>query len=131
MFAIVRAVIFLASMGAHAAWAQPAGAPIDPTLIAPTVESVAQVIQQEYFDVAVAAKVQGALKTASAAGRYASAPTLEALARLLTGDLYAVTHDKHLAVAVTRPPSAVPRGGGPARDRRDQPTSAGFRHVEI
>jgi hypothetical protein len=125
-----RAAIFVASIGAHAS-AQPAATPIDPKLIGSTVESLAQVIQQEYFDVAVAAKVEWALKTASAEGRYASAATLQALAQLLTGDLYAVTHDKHLAVAVARPPGAVPAGGGPARDRRDQPTSAGFRRVEI
>ena len=104
-----RAVIFVfvASIGTHAASAQSATSPIDPKLIGSTVESLAHVIQEEYFDVAVAAKVDAALKTALAEGRFASATTPETLARLLTRDLYAVTHDKHLAAAVTRPPSAV------------------------
>ena len=125
-----RAAIFVASIAAHVS-AQPAATPIEPKLIESTVESLAQVIRQEYFDVAVAAKVEQALRTASAEGRYASAATREALAQRLTGDLFGVTHDKHLTVAVTRPPGVKPRGGGPARDRRDQPTTAGFRHVEI
>jgi retinol-binding protein 3 len=125
-----RAAIVVASLAAHVS-AQPAATPMDPKLIESTVESLAHVIRQEYFDVAVAAKVEQALKAASAEGRYASAATLEALAQQLTGDLFGVTHDKHLIVAVTRPPGVKPPGGGPARDRRDQPTSTGFRRVEI
>ena len=111
--------------------AQPAATPLDPKLIESTVDSLAQVIRQEYFDEAVAAKVEQALGTASAEGRYATTATREALAQRLTADLFGVTHDKHLTVAVTRPPDVTPPGGGPARNRRDQPTSAGFRRVEI
>jgi hypothetical protein len=45
-------IVFVASIGTHAASAQSATSPIDPKLIGSTVESLAQVIQQEYFDVA-------------------------------------------------------------------------------
>ncbi len=81
-----QAAIFVASIGVRAASAQSAATPITPNLIASTVDSLTQVIQQEYFDVPVAAKVDAALKRASAGGRCASAATLEELARLLTGD---------------------------------------------
>jgi C-terminal processing protease CtpA/Prc len=126
----LRAAIVAASIGAQVS-AQPAATPMDPRLIESTVEALAQVIRREYFDVALAAKVEQALETASAEGRYASAATREALAERLTADLYGVTHDKHLTVALTRPRDATPPDGGPARARRDQPTDAGFRRVAI
>lgn len=105
--------------------------PIDAQLIRSTVESLSQVIQREYFDEAVAAKADAALKAALASGRYSAAPSREGLAGALTRDLYAATRDKHLSVAVTPPPAATPPAGGPARNQRDRPTDAGFRRVEI
>jgi len=111
--------------------AQSTTAPIDAQLIRSTVESLARVIQQEYFDLAVAEKADAALKAALASGRYSAAPSPEALAGALTRDLSAVTRDKHLSVAVAPPPTATPPAGGPSRTQRDQPTEAGFRRVEI
>jgi Peptidase family S41/N-terminal domain of Peptidase_S41 in eukaryotic IRBP len=104
---------------------------LDASLVRSTVQSLTDVISREYFDVPVAAKVEVALKTALAEGRYASSSTPEDLARALTRDLYAVTHDKHLAVAVKPAPAVAPAAGGRPAAQRDQPTEAGFRHVEI
>lgn len=111
--------------------AQRPTAALDPSMIRSTVESLSQVIQREYFDVQVAVKVDAALQAALADGRYLAAPSPGALAGALTRDLYAVTRDKHLAVTVKRPPDAVPPGGGPSASKRDLPTTAGFRRVEI
>jgi len=125
----MRAV--LASLAIGVVIAQGPVTSLDPSLVRPTVESLSEVISREYFEVAVAAKVEASLKAALADGRYASSPTPEALARALTRDLYAVTHDQHLVVTVKRPPGVAPAAGGPPAARRDQPTDAGFRRVEI
>ena len=114
---------------AFALIAQPA--PLDPALIRSTVESLALVIDEEYFDVAMAAKIDAALKNGLTAGRYSLTPSPAALAGALNRELFAVAHDKHLNVAVKRPPDAAPPAGGPAPNQRDQPTDAGFRRVEI
>ena len=126
----LRASVLLGAVGLHAVSAQPAVVPFDPQLIAPTVDSLARVIQQEYFDVSLAARVDAALRAAAAEGQYASVVSREALAERLTRDLYAQTHDKHLAVTVRRAPDGAPQGGRPAAGQRNQPTITGFRHVE-
>lgn len=123
----MRTALLVLAIGAATA----AQSRLDPPLIRSTVESVARVIHDEYFDVPAAARVETALEAALADRRYATAPTPEALAAALTRDLYGVTRDKHLSVAVTRPSAAPPPGGGPSRNERDRPTGAGFRHVEI
>lgn len=114
-----------------AALAQAPAAALDPALVRSTVTSLADVINREYFDLPVAAKLDTALKAALASGRYAAATSAGDLARALTRDIYAVSRDKHLSVAVIPPPTATPPAGGPSRNQRDQPTTAGFRRVEI
>jgi retinol-binding protein 3 len=126
----MKTAIAMILLGA-AALGQRATAPLDPALIRSTVESLSRVIEREYFDVAIAAKVDSALQAALAEGRYLAAPTSGALAAALTRDLYAVTRDKHLAVTLKRPPDAPPPSGGPAANQRDLPTTAGFRRIEI
>lgn len=127
----LRAAILIVAIAARAVSAQPAVTPVDASLVASTVDSLARVIQQEYFNVPVAARVEAALRSALAAGRYASAASPQAFAQLLTSDLYTATHDKHLAVAVRRTVSAAAAGGGGVSAQRNQPTSAGFRRVEV
>jgi C-terminal processing protease CtpA/Prc len=71
---------------------------LDPAFVAATVESLAAMIKQEYFDPTVAADVAAALRRSLAAGSYAGAADDRALAALITRDLFAATHDKHLAL---------------------------------
>lgn len=118
-------------VGTRSASAQAPTGGFDQTLIVSTVQSVARVIQQEYFDTSVADTVATSLTTASAHERYGKASSPQMLAQMLNGDLYAVTHDKHLAVTVKRSPSTAPTSGGTVSAQRNQPTNAGFRRVEI
>lgn len=100
-----------------------------------TVDALGKVIKAEYFDVAVAERVDAALKASLAAGRYAGAPNPQTLALAFNRDLFAVSHDKHLAVTVVQP---SPQGGQPSQGERDNAraeivrrTNAGVRRVEI
>ena len=78
----------------------PPSTPIDPGLVASTVQALGTVIRREYLDPGVAEKVDSTLRQSLAEGRYASATTAETLATALSRDLYALTRDKHLTVAV-------------------------------
>jgi len=89
--------------------AQQSASRIDREFIRETVESLASVVNREYFDPRVGARVGASLRQWLSQGRYADAETLESLAGMLTRDLLATTQDKHLAVTVV--PDASP---GPA-----------------
>jgi hypothetical protein len=73
--------------------------------VASTVTELAAVINREYFDPEVAAKVDAGLRQSLAQGRYNGIATREILARTLTTDLLALGSDQHLFVA------AVPDSG--------------------
>jgi hypothetical protein len=109
----------------------PAQRAIDTEFIYTTVNTLAGVINNEYFDTEITPRVFAELKQARAAGHFASAKSLQDFANLLNNILFEVTRDKHLNVQVVRPPSQPPPDGGPAPNRRDQPTTAGFKRVEI
>jgi hypothetical protein len=72
---------------------------VDQASIQQTVEALGSVLTREYFDPAVAARVSEALQKRLAEGGYQKFPTVEALAKALTDDLYAMTKDKHLSVS--------------------------------
>ncbi len=74
------------------------GLALDPALVAATVNALGATISREYFDPKVGSDVAAALKQSLAAGRYAGATDDEALATMVTRDLFAVTHDKHLVL---------------------------------
>ena len=57
---------------------------VDPKFVRKTVESLATVVQREYFDPDVAASVNTTLRDRLAQGRYADVPTLKSLADMLT-----------------------------------------------
>ena len=76
---------------------------LDSTFVRDTVESVADKIRHEYFDIDLAARIDSSLRQSLAQGHYANAGTSEDLASLLTGDLYTLSHDKHLSVMVVPP----------------------------
>src|SRR4051812_9549012 len=75
---------------------------LEPAFVKATVETLGATIGREYFDPKVAVEADAALKRSLDGGRYAAAADDETLARLITADLYAVTHDKHLAMQALR-----------------------------
>ena len=131
------AVVITVALCAPAAHGQnaPPSTPIESALIAPTVEALGTVVKREYIDPDVADKVDSVLRQALAEGRYARATTAEMLAMMLSRDLYAVTHDKHLAVAVVRNAPGVPeRAATQAEEARAlgaRRSNDGVRRIEI
>lgn len=101
--------------------------PLDRAAIAREAAAVIDVFAREYFDGPVSHHVAEELRGRVAAGRYAAAAAPSDLARQLTADFVELTRDKHIAVALARPPGST--GGG--QERRDVPTTNGFRRTEI
>jgi C-terminal processing protease CtpA/Prc len=99
---------------------------IDRTTIESTVRGAADIFAAEYFDVPLSATVSIELKRRLEAGEYGTAATNQELGDRLTRDLFALTRDKHVAVRIR----AGVQGGGPVQ-RRNVPTTAGFRRTEI
>lgn len=108
---------------------------LDSQLIESTVRQVGETINREYFDAPLAARMNSSLGQWLAEGRYANAATPEGLASKLTDDLYSLTHDKHLSVAVA--PSIVEgtySGAGETQQTRAESvriSNAGVQRVEI
>ena len=101
---------------------------LDAAAIGTAVGEIAAVFEREYFDPALSKTVANEIERRLAAGRYAGTVVPAALAKQLTTDFYELTRDKHIAVAIARP------GGGSAGsspERRNVPTTAGFRRSEI
>ena len=101
---------------------------LDAAAIGTAVRAVADVFEREYFDAALSKTVAEEIKRRLDGGRYASANVPAALAKRLTADFYELTKDKHIAVALATPRAANSGGGG---ERRNVPTTAGFRRTEI
>ena len=102
------------------------GQSIDRATTDSTVRGAADIFASEYFDAPLSARVSAELNRRLDAGEYAAAATNQALAERLTRDLYGLTRDKHVAVRIR-----VGGKGGGAAERRDVPTTAGFRRTEI
>jgi hypothetical protein len=83
-------------------------AAIEPAFIRETVEALKGALCREYFDPAVASKASETLQKHLTDGHYQKTPTLEALAKALTEDLYAMTKDKHLRVSPVLKAPATP-----------------------
>lgn len=108
--------------------------PLDRHFIQETVRSLAAVVEREYFDPDVAARVNDALLAQLDDGRYLQASTLESLATILTNDLYELTSDKHLAVSVVRSPDAVSptaQASDNSREVRGRRSNFGVEHIQI
>jgi retinol-binding protein 3 len=99
------------------------GLALDPAFVASTVESLGEMIEQEYFDPAVGAAVHAALRRSLAEGRYAGADSDAALAQLVNRDLFAATRDKHLNVEA--------RLDIPAQRERSAPQAEESRAMEV
>jgi retinol-binding protein 3 len=108
---------------------------LDPAFITNTVETLAATIRREYFDAAVGARVDETLRRSLAGGRYAGAPDDAALAAMVTRDLYAATHDKHLVLQALRDvPAERERSSSQADESRAvtvRRANAGVRRIEI
>jgi C-terminal processing protease CtpA/Prc len=101
---------------------------LEPAAINAAVQQVTTVFANEYFDIPLSTKVAAEINARAAAGRYSDAVKAPDLAKRLTADFYELTKDKHVSVAVAR------REGGTAQsgpERRNVPTTAGFRRTEI
>lgn len=100
---------------------------LDATAIGTAVKAVGEVFAREYFDIALSKAVADEMQRRAAAGRYAGSDP-PALAKQLTADFFELTKDKHIAVAIARREGGT-AGTGP--ERRNVPTTAGFRRTEI
>ena len=91
-------------------------------------------MQREYFDPKVAARVEVSLRERLVQGRYDTAPTLESLANMLTRDLFDLTQDKHLNVAVVQEAQSTASSANTAnlsREARGRRENFGVQRVEI
>jgi C-terminal processing protease CtpA/Prc/Arc/MetJ family transcription regulator len=108
---------------------------LDPAFVTNTVESLGATIRREYFDAAVGARVDEMLRRSLADGRYSAAPDDAALAAMVTRDLYAATHDKHLVLQALRDvPAERERSASQADASRAvtvRRSNAGVRRIEI
>jgi len=102
---------------------------LGPAAIDAAVRSVTAVFAAEYFDIPLSKTAAATINSRLAAGRYAGATSPADLAQRLTRDFFELTKDKHIFVAVPRP--RAPGGGGGSSEKRDVPTTAGFRRTEI
>lgn len=105
----------------------PPGA-VDPTAIDAAVHEVTTAFATNYFDIPQSKRVAAEINSRLAAGRYHKATVPADLAKVLNADFYELTKDKHVAVAIARRTGGS-AGSGP--ERRNVPTTAGFRRSEI
>ncbi len=137
---LVRAVCFilaLATAGGQANSAPQgprARVELDEKMVRETVETVAAVVDREYFDREVASGVKEGLRERLQLGRYTAVESAEELAELLTEHLHAMTKDKHLAVNYT-PPDGETRVSSEARQQsrelRARRQNYGAEHIQI
>jgi C-terminal processing protease CtpA/Prc len=92
-------------------------------------------VEKDYFDPTIGAKVASTLREELAKGRYAKAPDLESLANLLTSDMYAVAKDRHLSLFVAKGlpsrPSLAPTVAQESRRERGQHENFGLQKAEV
>lgn len=125
------AVVMLLTLSSASAVQRARG--LDPAVIRTAVESVVVVVEREYFDARVAARVAGSLRQNLAQGRYDSARDLKSLAEALTSDLFGATRDKHLVVQVSRDAAAAESAAAAEETRavRGRRSNFGVQRVEI
>lgn len=110
-------------------------AAIEPAFIRETVETLRGALNRDYFDPAVAFRASETLQKRLAEGHYQKIPTLEALAKALTEDLYVVTKDKHLRVSPAVEAISIPATTAAVDDTRREVaarrTNFGIQRIEI
>lgn len=107
----------------------------DAEFVQNTVATLAGMVEKDYFDPTIGAKIASTLREGLSKGQYAHAPDLESLANLLTSDMYAVAKDRHLALFVTKglpsKPSQAPTVARESRKERGQHENFGLQKVEV
>lgn len=107
----------------------------DEEFIRNTVATLAGMVEKDYFDPTIGAKVVSTLREGLSKGQYAKASDPESLASLLTSDMYAVAKDKHLALFVTKglpsKPSQASTVARESRKERGQHENFGLQKVEV
>ena len=103
--------------------------PLAPALVRSTVNSIADTIAREYFDLPLAERMAAALRASAAAGRYPQTTPRE-LANALTGDLLQMSNDKHLAVGLVRGASSAAAPAVP-REEQVRRSNGGVQRAEI
>jgi hypothetical protein len=107
---------------------------VDNHLVRQTVETLSTTFRREYMDAEIAARVDASLRQRLAEDRYAGIASAEALASLLTRDLFELTRDKHLSVSVApdREPSPSAATSPPeSRKSVARRSNFGIQRVEI
>jgi len=104
---------------------------LDKKQIEESVNAVAETIQAEYFDAEVAERVSSCLRQWNMQGRYADVKSLEELATKLTADLFELTHDRHLAVTVSKSNQSQQANDGAARLAAGKRINFGVQRAEV
>lgn len=108
---------------------------LDSGFIRNTVESLADKVEAEYFDPAMGTKIASKLREELSRGQYGKIPDAEALATLLTSDMYGVAKDKHLILRPTMVPAiqASPKSAllEETRGERGKRENFGLQKIEI
>jgi hypothetical protein len=108
---------------------------LDAEFVRNTIATLAGMVEKDYFDPTIGAKVASTLREGLAKGRYANTPDLESLANQLTSDMYAVAKDRHLALFVTKglpsTPSHAPTVVLESRKERGQHENYGLQKAEV
>jgi retinol-binding protein 3 len=106
---------------------------VDAAFVQQTVAALGDIVGREYFDPQVAHRVAESLDLARRERRYAAVSDVRELARRLTDDLFAATHDKHLAVGMARRVAGSASPGQPdaARAEQGRRSNWGVERVEI
>ena len=111
----------LAIASASEAHAQTGGVTLTSERRAAVVESIVSALNGRYVFPDVAARMDADLRARSARGEFDAVTDVSSFAQLLTTDLQAVSHDKHLRVRIGRP--GQPGDGGHSGPS-DGPTGA-------
>lgn len=128
---VTRALTWILPFAVTLAVAQAQAGQLDRPGMLAAVDAIARTIADEYFDADVGNKAAAHIRD-FAATTTEPLQTPSELAAAVTRQLYAVTHDKHLAVTVIRTPAA---GAQPSsseiRARRGRAENFGVREVSI
>ena len=128
-YAIVPVVAVIADL--------PDGKPpvLDAEFASKTVSDLVEMVKADYFDPTIGAKVASKLQDGLSKGKYDKASDLEALAKLITEDMYSVAKDRHLSLFVSKalPPQQITSTtvSQESRKERGQHENFGLQKVEV
>jgi hypothetical protein len=128
---MTAAIAFALSLAAAEGPTAPSPGEFDAALVRETVESLAAIVDREYQDAEVAARVGASLKRSLAEGRYARVGTAEGLRAALNDELFTLTRDKHLTVALAQGGGSAGQDGDESRALAGRRSNFGVRRVEV